>query len=321
MEATTVEGVLKLLEHFGFRKTRKEDTLLFQLEGKPGSGRIQLFGPLDRHYLVACDVLFKRDFVFGYHILEPYIELSSVSDSQMRYEQEKEGTTRVLKGMVTYINLGIPGVMNIPAGTRLTYTSFIIRETTAAQYLPNEGPETDLTLYSNSALINRLPTCHRQARILSDLAHCRMQDSVKNLYYEIKALEVLCLLSEALTSERRGKSLPTVQERAVVKEARHILHRSISCPPGISALARQVGTNATKLKQVFKQETGHTIYGYLRTIRLGAAVSLMADPGATIASVSQRVGYKSLSKFSAAFRHQYGLNPGQYLRMVRQRPE
>ncbi len=321
MEVTTVEDALASLEHFGFIQSRKDDSLLFELEGKSGSGRIRVTGPLDRHYLIACDVLFERDFVYGYHIQEPFIELSSVSDSRMRYEQEKEGTNRVLKGMSAYINIGDPGVINIPAGTRLTYTSLIIRAATLGRLLPDEGPETDLTLSCNAAVINSLPPCHRQARVLSDLIHCGMQGPVKALYYEIKALEVLCLLSEALTSERERMSRPTVQDRAAVHEARQILAYNISCPPGIAALARQVGINATKLKQAFKQETGHTVFGYLRTIRLGAAVSLMADPGATIASVSQEVGYKSPSKFSAAFRQQYGLNPGQYLRMVRQRPE
>lgn len=319
MKITTVEGALKSLEHFGFKKSRKQDTLLYQLEGEPGSGQIQVFGPVERHYLIVCDVRFKKDFAYEYHIQEPYIELSSVSDAQMRYEQENEETTLVLKGISTYINPGVQGVINISAGTCLTYTSFVIRESVVRR-LPSEVAETDLTLPGNLSLINQLSPDHRRARILSDISHYRGQDSVKTLYYEIKALEALCLLSEALTLARQNRPQPTIQDRAAVEKARQILACNISSPPSISALAVRVGINATKLKLLFKQETGHTIFGYLRTIRLGVAVSLMADPGATITSLSQDVGYKSPSKFTAAFRHQYGLNPGQYLRMVRQRP-
>ena len=321
MEVVTVEGALGILEHFGFIKIRKDDTLIYKLEGKPGKGRIHLTGSVESHYLITCDVLFKQDFVYGSHIREPFIELSSVSDSKLLYEQEREGTTSVLKGMTTHINLGEPNVINIAAGTRLTYTSLIIRQATMTRFLSDEGQERDLALPGNARIINSLPPCHRQARILSDLIHCRMQGSVKALYYEIKALELLCLLSEALSSKKQSMHQSTAQERAAVKEAREILANNISCPPGISALARKVGINATRLKQAFKQETGQTIFGYLRLIRLGTAISLMADPRATIASVSQEVGYRSPSKFSAAFRQQYGLNPGQYLRMVRQRPE
>lgn len=320
MEVATVEGTLANLEHVGFRKSRKEDSFLFQLEEEAGSGYIQIYGMLDRCYLIICDVTFKRDFVYGYHIEERFLELCSVSDSQVRYEHENEETALVLKGMSFYINLGLPGVINIPAGTRLTYTSFVIRESVADCCLSPEDPDSNLTLSSNAALINQLPPGHRLARILSDVIHYSMEGAVKTLYYEIKAVEVLCLLSEALAKARECRPHSTVQDRAAVKRAIQILSANMSCPPSISTLARQVGTNATKLKQVFKQETGYTIFGYLRNIRLGVAVSLMADPGATITSVSQEVGYKSPSKFTEAFRQQYGLNPGKYLRIVRQRP-
>ena len=320
MKVTTVEGVLKSLEHFGFKKSRKKDAVLYQLEGEPGNGQIKLSGPIDRQYLVACDVMFNKNFIYGYHIREPFAELCSVSESQLCYEQANEESILILKGISTYINPGVPGVIHIPAGTRLAYTSFVVRGSIVASRMSSEGSDTDLVHPSNAAIINQLPPCHRQARILSDIVHCKMQDAVRNLYYEVKALEVLCLLSEALTSEKQCKPQPSVQDRAAIERARKILASNISSPPSISALARQVGINATKLKQTFKQETGHTIFGYLRNIRLGAAVSLMSDPGATITSISQDVGYKSPSKFTAAFKHQYGLNPGQYLRMVRQVP-
>lgn len=319
MEAMTIADTMAWLEHFGFSKTRLHQTLLYELKGPAGQGWIKMTGTLDRYYLVECDVWFKKDFTYVYRIREHFIELSTVSDSRLCYEQSSGKITEIVKGIAIHINTGEPGVIRIPAGTRLTYTSFVIRENMVARNLPCQGSDTDLICPCNIALINRMPPCHHQARILSDLSHCRMPEHVKSLYCETKALEILCLLSESLYWHRREQPVTTIQDRTAVEKVRRILARRMSDPPATGELARQVGINATKLKQVFKQETGLTIFGYLKTIRLGAAVSMMADADATITSVARDIGYKSPSKFTAAFREQYDVNPGQYLRMVRQR--
>lgn len=320
MEILTIADTLTRLERRGFIKTPVTDGLLYTLKGSSGDGQIRFTGDMDQCYLVVCDVTFKKEYMNGFYIPEHYIELSTISDSQLSYEQTDGHTTKVLKGTGCYINLGEPGVMCVPADTRLTYTSFVVREKVISDHRPAGDLETDLLEHRNRVLLNSQPPCHRLTRVLCDLVHCRMQGRIKTLYYQTKAIEVLCLLSEMLFDAQGKQTATTVQDRAAVEKARKLLAHKLSVPPTTNELARQVGVSATKLKQIFKQETGQTIFDYLKSIRLGTALSLMTDSGATITSVANDIGYKSPSKFTAAFRQQYGVNPGKYLRMVRQRP-
>ena len=94
-----------------------------------------------------------------------------------------------------------------------------------------------------------------------------------------------------------------------VHEAREILIENIANPPSLQQLAEQVGIGDYKLKRDFRQTFGTTVFGYLRSHRLECARQLLTARQMNVSEAAEFVGYRSLSKFTAAFKRQFGILP------------
>lgn len=79
--------------------------------------------------------------------------------------------------------------------------------------------------------------------------------------------------------------------------------------PSIDKLSHIAGMSPTKLKTLFKKQYGDTLYGYLRTLRMNLAASYLRE-GQSVTEVSYAVGYKSVNRFSEAFRLVFDEYPG-----------
>lgn len=82
----------------------------------------------------------------------------------------------------------------------------------------------------------------------------------------------------------------------------------------IEALCHLYPINPTTLKEVFKDVYGTSIAAHLKEHRLERAAQLLRESDASIADVARQVGYESQSKFTAAFKEQYGQLPTAYRR-------
>ena len=103
-------------------------------------------------------------------------------------------------------------------------------------------------------------------------------------------------------------------QEELIRNVHHYLVEHLSERVTIDALARQFLMNPTTLKQVFKRTYGETIAAHIKRHRLEAAAGLLLHTQDDIASIAQAVGYESQSRFSSAFREQYGALPTEYRR-------
>ena len=83
-------------------------------------------------------------------------------------------------------------------------------------------------------------------------------------------------------------------------------------PPSIDELAREAGMSASKLKRGFKQVFGIPPYQYYLKAKMGEAKILLQSRGFAISEVGHILGYSNLSKFSQAFKKEFGMTPRQY---------
>lgn len=108
------------------------------------------------------------------------------------------------------------------------------------------------------------------------------------------------------------KTTVTILDQELSVNVARILRNRIQEPPGLVELARLLGTNEFKLKKVFKEVTGYTVFEYLRKIRMEKAAQLLIRRDRTIMHIAQSVGYQNQSSFTKAFRLYYGMNPSDY---------
>jgi transcriptional regulator GlxA family with amidase domain len=81
-------------------------------------------------------------------------------------------------------------------------------------------------------------------------------------------------------------------------------------PWTVASLAAVAGLSRAAFAKRFRQRLGTTPAGYLLSIRMARARTLLRDERSTLAAVAAQVGYGSEAAFSAAFKRQAGTAPG-----------
>ena len=142
------------------------------------------------------------------------------------------------------------------------------------------------------------------------LLRCSMAGSLRRMYLEAKAAELVALKVQALAEERTPQDLRlSCTDRAHIREARDIVLAEVVDPPGIAELAMRVGLSATRLKAGYKAIYHTTVFGFVRWVRLDRALDLLRTGEVNVTEAATGVGYSSLSAFSAAFRRHHGFLP------------
>lgn len=92
-------------------------------------------------------------------------------------------------------------------------------------------------------------------------------------------------------------------------------------PIGIPEIAESIEISSSLASQVFKQETGETIYNYLTRLRMDRAAELLLKTDYKISDIAQQVGYQHENSFIRSFRKYKDITPGKYRDMMRIRTD
>jgi AraC-like DNA-binding protein len=79
--------------------------------------------------------------------------------------------------------------------------------------------------------------------------------------------------------------------------------------PGIEELAKHAGVSTTKLKNDFKAFHRTSLFQYFRSHKLKLAHTIIAEKNTPIKEVAKFFGYENASKFSEAFKDEFGYLP------------
>jgi AraC-like DNA-binding protein len=149
-------------------------------------------------------------------------------------------------------------------------------------------------------------------RILKQLSEVSEQNELNHLYYRIQAQELLYRLFNKLlnrdTAQQRPVNKTDLESLYAVKAA---IVADLSVPPRLGDLVRIAGMSETKMKQLFKQVFGETIYNYYQTARMEEA-ALLLRAGYSVTETGYKLGFSNLSHFSRLFEKHHGLTPKKF---------
>ena len=150
-------------------------------------------------------------------------------------------------------------------------------------------------------------------RTLKQLSEISEQNELNALYYKIKIHELIYLLFDKLLTRGTDKQHP-VNKADIDKLAaiRSSILSDLSQPPELHALAKMAAMSETKMKQLFKQTFGDSIYNYYQTERLREAGFLLKHAGYSVSEAGYHLGFSNLSHFSRLFEKHYGITPKKY---------
>lgn len=150
--------------------------------------------------------------------------------------------------------------------------------------------------------------------IVEQMRRCPYTGTLRSLYLEGKAFELLALHLDAATEDavrHQTKSKLKADDIRCLHLAKDILSRTWREPPGLLELARMAGLNDYKLKLGFKELFGTTVFAYVRALRMNEARSLLEQGKVNVSEAAGMVGYHNLSHFSLLFRKTFGCHPSE----------
>lgn len=128
------------------------------------------------------------------------------------------------------------------------------------------------------------------------------------------ALAVIAAAFRTAKGGRRGPAVRTrvkAAHRDLAMLARAELALRLAEPLDLTTLAVRLGVSPWHLCRVFKEQTGTTIHGYRRDLRLRIALEHLEPTAGGISTLAHQLGFSSHSHFTAAFHRRFGVTPSE----------
>jgi AraC-like DNA-binding protein len=206
------------------------------------------------------------------------------------------------------------GIFTPPARQTLRIAGYVAREDRVRRMLGEDLPDfvTDMIGADGPTRIVEAPAGERLRRLAASLFNSSLQGPLRLIFMEGVALQLLAMQVAAAGGTRPVQRRLTSAERDAVMAARARLFADMADPPGIGVLAAAVGMSERALNAGFRTLLGGSVYEVLRDERLARARFVIERTDAPIKQVAERVGYRQVSNFTAAFNRRYGAPPARY---------
>jgi AraC-like DNA-binding protein len=204
-----------------------------------------------------------------------------------------------------------------PAGSHVKRLLVFATHELAARYLPQElftklESFARENSFSGHPMVISLP--HRT--MLKELFDIRENDPVNKLK---RFSHVMYLVERFLHTYLRQEQamLPRTVKKNDMESMLHIeqiLSSRLEGFPSLEFLAQEVFMSTSKLKNLFKQIYGFTLYDYYNKSRLQRAKDLLVTGQCSIKQAGSEIGFSNLSHFAKAFRKEFGILPRDIVR-------
>jgi len=172
-----------------------------------------------------------------------------------------------------------------------------------------------------SLLQNTQPLLFEQAvypslqKVVDEILSESVSETFKSFFLRVKAEELICCLLMELEKRNETKlyDLNTRDIQTLYQVKERILQH-LETPPVIKDLAAFACMSPTKLKRLFKQIFGNSVFNYYQGFRMKEAALLLKDKKLSVSDVGYKLGFTNLSHFSKTFKEHVGMKPKQYNR-------
>lgn len=150
-------------------------------------------------------------------------------------------------------------------------------------------------------------------KIVDEITSEPTKEVFKLFFLRVKAEELICRLLMELENrdEKQLHALNNHDIQAIYRVKQQILEH-LETPPVIKELALVAHMSATKLKRLFRQIFGDSIFSYYQQFRMQEAALLLSAEKLSVSAVGYRMGFTNLSHFSRIFKAHIGMNPKHY---------
>ena len=207
--------------------------------------------------------------------------------------------------------------VKIPAGTRFQRLVLFCSDELIRHYVPDELM-TQLEIFARegngSANKYAISFVHREA--LKEIFDLDANDPL-NRFRRVALIFRLIEIFLQSFMRRERDPLPRRLKKNDLESMRHIeriLSSQLEGFPSLESLAQEVFMSTSKLKTLFKQVYGYTLYDYYNKSRLLRAKEMLVTGQYSIKQAGCEIGFSNLSHFAKAFKKEYGVLPREIVR-------
>lgn len=154
---------------------------------------------------------------------------------------------------------------------------------------------------------------------IDNIKKSRLDGFTRRLFLEGKSNEILSIQIQDYQDDKKSEPKRQIlrkSELANIQKAALLLKQNLSSPITISNLAKEVGTNPSKLQEGFRYTFGLTVNNYLNKLRLEYAYEQIVIGELNIGEISDNIGISNKSYFSRLFKAKYNINPKEFANKV-----
>ncbi|MCL1670845.1 helix-turn-helix transcriptional regulator [Elizabethkingia ursingii] len=149
--------------------------------------------------------------------------------------------------------------------------------------------------------------------IINDIITDKTEEAFELFFLRVKGEELICrLLMELDKRDEKQLYALNVQDIETIYKIRALILEDLGIPPVISELSAFAGMSPTKLKRLFSQIFGNSIFSYYQDLRMKEAAILLKERKYSVSEVGYKLGFTNLGHFSRLFKQHIGMNPKQY---------
>lgn len=151
--------------------------------------------------------------------------------------------------------------------------------------------------------------------IVDEIVSESVDQTFELFFLRIKAEELICrLLMELIKRDEKQLYALNNKDIQTIYKVRERILAHLETPPVMKELAFYANMSPTKLKRLFKQIFGNSIFSYYQEFRMKEAARLLKEKKLSVSDVGYQLGFINLSHFSRVFREHVGMKPKQYSR-------
>lgn len=245
--------------------------------------------------------------IFFYNNEQP-IDLIYNSENPVKFSRKNDSAIQVTTS-------DLNSIIRFPAHSETYYIVVGITASKLSSLLGIEEPNAIIkTITSGTSSFLYFESMSAEVQlVLKHIASINISDPLSNFHIQIKVQELLYLLFSSL-SKRENISQKALSNGDAEKlmAVRNTIVADLSIPPVMSSLAATVAMSETKLKLLFRQTFGDSIYNYYQRIRMEEAAFLLKQGNQSVSEVGYELGFSNLSHFSRLFEKHYGSTPKKF---------
>lgn len=264
----------------------------------------------DGLYMAVFDVELKQELIFEGTYTENVLLMSFLLEGEQKIKIEDQKNDIIYESQESYL-IYLPKVFcSVSHSKKNNFKE--VRISMTDEFLKKHQLHQELNKYNYKNITNTEflhPLCVKKQEILIEILSDNHRDGLlKRLFIEAKTLQLITLQLEHNLISNSKIDTPTKK----IYQTQHLISSDLSLHRSIPDISREIGLNDFILKKEFKRMFGKTIFEYTTELRMQKAKDLLLNSKLPICEISESVGYKNPTHFTAAFKRNESITPKNY---------